>query len=202
MGPHHFVLKRLHSLTGILPIGFYLVEHFFVNSYATRGPEAFNRAAGFMQGLPYLLALEIVVLYLPILYHGVYGLFITYGGSSNAEAYGSFRNWMYLLQRASGVIVFAFIGFHVWNTRLSAVLAGAEVNFRWMAGALSDPWVFAFYVVGVIAAVFHFANGLWSFLITWGITPGRRAQGLAAAACGVIFVGLSYVGVDILLAFV
>ena len=32
-----FLLRRLHSLTGIVPIGAFLIEHFISNSEATKG---------------------------------------------------------------------------------------------------------------------------------------------------------------------
>ena len=34
----------------------------------------------------------------------------------------------------------------------------------------------AFYLVCVLAIVFHFANGLWSAAITWGLTVSRASQ--------------------------
>ena len=46
---------------------------------------------------------------------------------------------------------------------------GAEVNFDMMAEIFSNPFMIAFYVVGVISAIFHFANGLWSFAVSWGL---------------------------------
>jgi succinate dehydrogenase / fumarate reductase cytochrome b subunit len=32
------------------------------------------------------------------------------------------------------------------------------------------------YLVGILSATFHFANGLWAFCISWGIIVGPRAQ--------------------------
>ena len=58
-GVSHFYLRRLHSLSGIFPMGVFLLEHFFGNAFATRGPEAYNRYVEFLLGMPYLPALEI-----------------------------------------------------------------------------------------------------------------------------------------------
>jgi succinate dehydrogenase / fumarate reductase cytochrome b subunit len=40
LGVGHFYLRRLHSLSGVFPIGIFLLEHFFGNGLATREPEA------------------------------------------------------------------------------------------------------------------------------------------------------------------
>ena len=45
-----------------------------------------------------------------------------------------------------------------------------------------------FYLVCVLALVFHFANGLWTAAITWGLTLSVQAQrrwGFVCAAVGV-----------------
>ena len=51
-GVSHFYLRRLHSLSGIFPMGVFLLEHFFGNAFATRGPEAYNRYVEFLLGMP------------------------------------------------------------------------------------------------------------------------------------------------------
>ena len=33
-----------------------------------------------------------------------------------------------------------------------------------------------FYIICIVSAVFHFANGLWSFCVSWGITVTPRSQ--------------------------
>lgn len=49
-----FLLRRLHSLTGIVPIGAFLVEHFMSNAFATNGPIAYDDQVKFLTGLPSL----------------------------------------------------------------------------------------------------------------------------------------------------
>ncbi|MFZ4450597.1 succinate dehydrogenase cytochrome b558 subunit [Salibacterium aidingense] len=196
-----FMNRRLHSLLGVIPIGVYLVQHLTVNFFATRGAEAFNGAAHFMENLPFRLFLEIFVIYLPILFHAIYGLFIVFQGKSNTRRFGFFRNWMFLLQRITGVYLLVFIAWHVWQTRVQASF-GAEVNYDMMADILSSPFMLVFYIIGVLSATFHFSNGLWSFLVSWGITVNPRSQRIATYATAVIFVALSVVGMSALLAFI
>ncbi|MEH7128392.1 MULTISPECIES: succinate dehydrogenase cytochrome b558 subunit [Neobacillus] len=200
-GNREFVYRRLHSLLGVIPIGIFVMQHLVVNHYATVGVESFNKAANFMGNLPFRYVLETVIIYLPILFHAIYGLYIAFTAKNNASQYGFFRNWMFLLQRVSGVITLIFIAWHVWETRIAAAF-GNEVNFQMMQDILSSPFMFAFYVVGIISAIFHFANGLWSFFVSWGITVSPRSQVISTYVTIVIFLALSYVGVTTLLAFV
>ena len=48
----HFWLRRLHSLSGIFPIGFFLLEHMFSNAFILLGSEAYNGQIKFLQSLP------------------------------------------------------------------------------------------------------------------------------------------------------
>lgn len=196
-----FLLRRLHSLLGVIPVGIFLIQHLVVNHFATKSPEAFNNAAHFMESLPFRYALEIFVIFLPILFHAIYGLYIAFTAKNNVSKYGYGRNWMFMVQRFTGVVTLIFIVWHVWETRIAAAM-GAEVNYDMMANILASPAMFGFYVVGVIATIFHFANGLWSFCVSWGITVTPRSQQIATYVTMGIFVALSVVGVRALLAFV
>ncbi|MHC0037433.1 succinate dehydrogenase cytochrome b558 subunit [Pseudoneobacillus sp. C159] len=200
-GNREFFNRRLHSLLGVIPVGLFLMQHMIVNQFATRGESAFNSAANFMANLPFRYLLEAFIIFLPLLFHAIYGLYIAFTAKNNASRYGFFRNWMFLLQRVSGVITLIFITWHVWETRVAAAF-GAEVNFDMMANILSNPFMFAFYVVGVISTTFHFANGLWSFLVSWGITVSPRSQVISTYVTIVIFLATSFVFVRTLFAFV
>ncbi|MBC2685200.1 succinate dehydrogenase cytochrome B558 [Bacillus toyonensis] len=201
MKGREYTFRKWHSLMGVIPVGVFLTQHLIVNNFATRGAEAFNKAAGFMELLPFLYALEIFIIFLPILYHAIYGLYIAFTAKNNAVSYGYFRNWMFVFQRISGIVTLIFISWHVWETRIQAML-GKEVNYDMMADILNNPAMFAFYLVGVVSTIFHFANGLWTFCISWGITVSPRSQRISTYVTLAIFLGLSYVGVSALLAFI
>ncbi|EDL63200.1 succinate dehydrogenase cytochrome b558 subunit [Bacillus sp. SG-1] len=200
-GNREFNYRRLHSLLGVIPVGIFLIQHLVVNHFATRGEEAFNNAAHFMESLPFRIVLETFIIFLPLLFHAIYGLYIAFTAKNNVSRYGYFRNWMFLLQRISGVITLIFITWHVWETRVAAAF-GAEVNYQMMENILSNPFMMGFYIVGVISTIFHFANGLWSFLVSWGITVSPRSQVIATYVTIGIFVALSVVGIRALYAFV
>ncbi|KAB7708584.1 succinate dehydrogenase [Bacillus aerolatus] len=196
-----FFYRRLHSLLGVIPVGLFLVQHLVVNHFATRGEEAFNNASHFMENLPFRYLLEAFIIFLPLLFHAIYGLYIAFTAKNNAGRYGFFRNWMFFLQRVSGVITLVFIAWHVWETRIQAML-GANVDYQMMADIFSNPFMIGFYIVGVISTVFHFANGLWSFCVSWGITISPRSQRIMTFVTMGIFVALSIVGLRAIFAFV
>ncbi|QII50128.1 succinate dehydrogenase [Bacillus paralicheniformis] len=200
-GNREFVYRRLHSLLGVIPVGIFLIQHLVVNHFAASGEEAFNNAAHFMENLPFRYVLEIFVIFLPLIYHAVYGVYIAFTAKNNANRFGFFRNWMFVLQRITGIITLIFVSWHVWQTRIAAQM-GAEVNFDMMADILSSPIMLGFYIVGVLSTIFHFSNGLWSFAVTWGITVSPRSQRIATFVTMGVFVVLSYVGLRAILAFV
>jgi succinate dehydrogenase / fumarate reductase, cytochrome b subunit len=194
-----YTLRRLHSLSGVLPIGVFLGVHLFTNSKSVHGPIAFNRAAEEIARLPYVVLLEVFGIALPILFHIVLGILIAATARANVFGYGTARNWMYLLQRVSGVFLVFFIVAHVWTTRL-APDAGADL-FGLMERHLSHPGVFAFYLLGVVTAAFHLGNGLFGFAIHWGIATGRRAQTWAARIGFAVALVVALVGINALLGF-
>jgi succinate dehydrogenase / fumarate reductase cytochrome b subunit len=197
-----YVLKRLHSLTGVVPVGLFLLWHLFANSYAVHGRAAFNGIADGLASLPYVQLIELFGIALPILFHMALGVIIITSGQSNVGRYRYPGNWAYLLQRVSGIVLVAFILYHTWTTRLSPqVLAGDQDLFDLMQERLASPWMFAFYVLGVVSAAWHFGNGLFGFAIHWGLVTGVRAQRSVARVGYALFVILSLVGVNSLLAF-
>jgi len=193
--------RRLHSLLGVIPIGLFLIFHLSVNFMATKGEETFNTAAHAIEYVPMLIVVEWVVIYLPLIFHAVYGIYIAFTAKNNLGRFGFFRNWMFMLQRVTGIITLIFLVWHIWATRIQKAL-GAEVNFDMMAEIFSSPFMVAFYIVGVISAIFHFANGLWSFAVSWGLTITPKSQKIMTYVTLVVFVVLSYIGVSAIFAFV
>lgn len=198
----HFWLRRLHSLSGIIPIGAYLAFHLWENSTALRGPEAYNEMVRTLQQTPFAVALEVLVIAVPIVFHSVYGLFVTATAQPNVLSSRHLRNWMYFSQRVTGVIVFAFLVFHYWTTRLVQLEDHESLDlFRLMQASLENPWIYAFYIAGILSATLHLANGVWSFSIVWGLTTGPRAQRRMMYVSAAVFLALSVLGLRSIQAF-
>ncbi len=77
-----FLLRRLHSLSGVVPIGAFLLEHFISNAEAFKGPAAYGKQVEFLNSLPFVFLLELFFIWIPIAYHGLYGLWIWYQGET------------------------------------------------------------------------------------------------------------------------
>lgn len=203
----HFVLRKLHQLTGIIPLGLFMLEHFYSNWVAVHGSKEFNEGVEWLHSMPYLLVLEFGFIFLPLLYHSIYGLIITYEARPNNYAYGHTRNWLYVIQRITGVILFFFIIWHLYEFRIAsqipAAMKGNNVDsFRIVHDRLIMGAEFAWYVVGIGSVVFHLANGLWLFLVDWGIAIGPRAQKTLGYVCTIIGIGLFVFGIDAASAFI
>jgi len=203
-----FLLHKLHSLSGVFPIGFFMIFHLVANSYSLRGEAEFNTVVKVIGYFPFVTLIEMGVIFLPILFHAIYGLFIAaemQGPGGNMAHYGYTRNWFYWLQRVTGVIALFYICYHVYTTTGQrwmyewTVADGKEQGFRAIAYE-AMAWRFVgigytlFYVIGVGAACFHLANGLFNFCIRWGITIGKEAQKISAYVWSFVGVALAIIG--------
>lgn len=161
-----FYLRRLHGITGIFPVGYFLLYHL-------REGASFS-SSGMAYGL--------LLLWLPLLFHSLYGIFITYEGSMNICSYGYLRNYMYFLQRLTGIFIFIFLIGHVYLMKTGSFENTLFYNF--------------FLFSGVVLAIFHFANGFFGFLIDMGATVGEKAQKVAVALSFVAFVIFAAYGIQ------
>ncbi len=196
-----YFYRRLHSLLGVVPIGIFVVQHLIVNHFIVYGEESFNKAAGFMGNLPFVLALEIFVIYLPLIFHAVLGVYIVLNAKNNVGTYGFARNWLFFLQRITGIITLIFVVWHVWQTRIQVALGNAEVNAQLMQDILQQPFYFWFYIISILAVVFHLANGLWGFAVTWGIAQSPRSQQIITYFTVLVFIVVSFIGIRTIFVF-
>jgi succinate dehydrogenase / fumarate reductase cytochrome b subunit len=192
-----FILRRLHSLSGIVPVGAFLFEHILIsNSTAISSPDAYARQVSFLANLPLVFFLELFGIWLPIAFHALYGFYIWYRGDGNTIEYPWTGNWMYTAQRWTGGIAFAYILWHTWTMRVTGVDLHdhPDLSFAKVAAEVHHPLLLAFYVVGLICASWHFAYGIWLFCAKWGIVSGDKAQQRFLRVCIAFFLLMSIVG--------
>ncbi len=238
--PRPFVLRRLHSLMGLW-LCFYLCEHLLVNSQAAWFLQddgyGFIKSVNFIHSLPYLKAVELILLGLPFLIHAVWGIeylrtsklnaFKTSGKTPALAQYKSNRayswqritSWILLIGVIAHVIQMRFVDYpktvYVGDEKhyivkvkadpaLSSVVtkldgkfysdepiptlkvkSGQEVVITKNAGSafflivrdtMKDRFMVILYSIFVVAAVYHAFNGLWTWMITWGITLTKLSQ--------------------------
>ncbi len=201
-----FVLRRLHSLTGIIPVGAFLFEHILISNATAigqNGPAAYARQVTFLGNLPLVFFLELFGIWLPIAYHALYGFYIWYRGDSNTASYPWSGNWMYTLQRWSGGIAFIYIAWHVYTMRFAGadLHLSPELSFGKVQHEVFQTPLFLFYVIGLIAASWHFAYGIWLFCAKWGVVSGEKAQKRLLTVCLAFFLLMTGVGLASLTSF-
>ena len=118
MDKHHFILRRLHSLSGIFPVGLFIIAHLFTNAQMAWNDagDTFQHEVNFIHSIPALVFIEIS-LWVGIGFHALLGLYYTFSGRSNVRAYSYSANWRYTLQRISGIVALVFIFFHIATLR-------------------------------------------------------------------------------------
>jgi len=193
---HSFLWRRLHSLSGIVPIGAFLIEHILSNFETWNGPLAYAQQVKFLNSLPLVRVLEWGLIFIPLAFHALYGVWIAFRGRVNVNVYPWASNWMYLTQRVTGLIAFAYIIQHVIRQRFLGVQLPEHPGaaFAKVQHELSNPWMLAIYVIAMIATTWHFAYGIWLFAVKWGITPGDKARKRFGYVCGAFGTALCLMG--------
>ena len=209
---NNFLLRKLHQITGIVPLGAFFFVHMFTNSKAMSGAKVFNDAVSDIHHIPYLLFVEIFGIFLPLLYHSVYGVIISSEAKVNIGRYNYNRNWFYVFQRVTGIFLFLFLLFHILNLRFGVIpglvsygnpVAGnAARAFDIVAAEFKNIGILIFYILGVVATAWHLAYGIWLFAVDWGIVIGEKAQKFSLYACLGLAVFLGAVGINAAVAFV
>ncbi|MFQ5592521.1 MAG: succinate dehydrogenase [Phycisphaerae bacterium] len=204
---YYFLVRRLHSLTGIVPVGVFLCIHLSVNASIIAGPGAFQFAVDQIHNLSklgILQTVEVLFIILPIAFHAVVGILIWLTSKPNVMAYQYCGNARYLLQRWTGLIALMFILVHLWHIHW-IIPGGTEFDAHRAAAsaaeALDRSWTSPVYAVGIVCTVYHLANGIWTFLIVWGITITPKAQARSAYFCAAIGIILLLLGLGSLRTF-
>jgi succinate dehydrogenase / fumarate reductase, cytochrome b subunit len=151
-----------------------------------------------LQTIPYRPIVEWLFIFLPMLFHGGYGIYIWLRGQSNVSSYPWVKNWLYTFQRYTGLIAFVYIGWHLYTERW---LTHGRSTYANVEQDLANPWFLAFMAVGVVASSFHLGVGIWNFLCKWGLAATVRAQRAAGKLGVLVAVAFALVGVLILISF-
>lgn len=196
----HFILFKAHSLTGLIPIGLFLILHLSVNSLRTVGVLQYQLSIDLINNLPFLLWIEISFIYIPLLFHSIMGFYISFSGRINVFRYNYPRNWLYTLQRLTGGVVFVFLVYHMATTVGPKLYYGKDMFLAapFLIDIMNDEfgsWMGRIiYLIGILSATFHFANGLWGFCISWGLIIGPKAQRNASVMFMLFGLGLTVIG--------
>ena len=191
---HSFLLRRLHSLSGIVPVGLSWSNILFRMPSPPGGPRPTQSKSNFCP---------------------VFRLWSVWSYSASGCPYSITRCMASLIFGTAATAISVNIhGLATGCTRHSAgpVQSPSSISsgtpgtcalaaftcpshpasaFGKVQAEFHSPWAVAFYAVGIVCASWHFAYGLWLFAAKWGITVGdgaRRKFGYACAAIGLVFV--------------
>lgn len=211
---HEFAIRRLHSLTGIVPLGLYMCVHLTTNASLLNGPETFQRAVFLIHSPGQLLPLiEWGGIFGPLVFHAVLGIWIAKTGRTNSSQYRFTSNKRYSWQRWTGFIALVYLFLHVmhlhggvhfegWMNAIDKIgfgqfrpyNAGSSLVYAMQRG-YGVIWP-VIYLVGVLACVYHFINGLWTAGITWGLWISPKAQQRATKVCVALGVVLTVISLS------
>lgn len=199
-----FLLRRIHSITGIFPVGIFLVYHLFTQLYLHSGAEVYNEHTNAFYDSPMAMLLLAIFVYIPLFFHSIYGLKLSNSLLNVSEVgaqteYRYLANVLYWLQRLSGVGVFLFIGAHLTMTQLITRIEGEYgMHYEHLQAGFLNPdsglVTLAVYVLGILGASFHFSNGINTFCITWGITLTPLSQKMVRNFSIGVFIALTMIG--------
>ncbi|HET6879745.1 MAG TPA: succinate dehydrogenase cytochrome b558 subunit [Pirellulales bacterium] len=212
-GRHEFLMRRLHSLSGLVPVGAYMCIHLMTNATVLGGPRTFQEKVDTIHSLgPVLPFVEWTFIFIPIIFHAALGIVRAVNCEPNSGAYRYGSNVRYTLQRVTAWIALFFIAWHVfhmhgwlhfdWTNNAIHSLGGGKFDpehaTSTAAAALQPLLVKILYAIGVLACVYHLANGLWTSGITWGIWTTPAAQRRADYVCTAFGLLFAFIGLSAL----
>ncbi|MEO7108838.1 MAG: hypothetical protein ABI183_00255 [Polyangiaceae bacterium] len=164
-------VRRLHSLSGVVPLGVFLVEHLWATSGAIRGRVVFDARVIWLDHLRVGTLFEIVFILVPLLFHAGYGVVLAFEKKDDPDRYPYADRHFRFLLRASGLLSLVFIAWHVWELPLQRLLAKIpaadlfDLLSLHLATTVSGvPWRAIGYFLGLFLTVFHFSYGMVSFV--------------------------------------
>lgn len=197
-----FWASKIFSFFGIFPIGLYVFFHLYGNLRSLLGEESFNQHLREWHSLPMSFTLFVLVIWIPITYHGLYGLFSMKKSQFNGGRFPYFGNLKYILQRLSGLGLLLFIPAHLYKTKIEPSLEGVSLDFNHMVHGLKEPLTFFVYMLGILGVSYHLSNGLWQFSIGWGIVRTEKGMKRVQKLSYVLFILLLLMGYGALYGFI
>lgn len=174
---HLDTLRKLHSFTGLFPLGAYLLFHAYEHAAIRAGRDALVARLSRTTSAP----LEVVCVLLPLLVHAALGVRLARVAPDRSPyASPAFAR----LQLWSGLAAALFLLWHVatiWGARV--VESRPAAAYEAMLDHVGTLPAAALYVLGVSAVCIHFGQGLSSLLLRHGLRRWnpRVARGLGAA---------------------
>jgi succinate dehydrogenase / fumarate reductase cytochrome b subunit len=180
---------RVQVWTGVVPLAGFFVTHLALQASALWGPRTYASVVG-LDRSTLGLAVQIVLIYLPLVVHAVLGAarFSRRDSAATPAWAGRFGRPVQQLS-AAVLLIFVLAHFCEFPYRLwTGVIAPSDYYPDLCARLSSTAWggiplVAIGYLLGVAAAALHGAHGLYHAGFSLGLIRAERARRWAGACC-------------------
>jgi succinate dehydrogenase / fumarate reductase cytochrome b subunit len=197
------LLRRVFTLSGVVPLGAFLVIHLATNTRALAGEAAFLRTVNDYSRVPGLTLFEVLFVFAPLLFHTGFGLWLVVARRPLTEP-TPYPPTVRVAVRVTGVLAVAFLAMHLPELRLRSpgVRPGGALLLSVLGADLSSlsygiPWRGVAYLLGSGCVCFHFAAGLWGFFASRRSGGSQRARRRAAWWAGAVGIIMWILFVDV-----
>jgi succinate dehydrogenase / fumarate reductase cytochrome b subunit len=191
----NFIAERLGSALAILPLGVWTLIHLWNNLAAFQGAPAWQTAVTEYPH-PFAEAIALAIVLVPLVWHVIWGITRIGQTRPNYPRYGFFVNLKFMLQRLSAVGVLLFLGAHLWLAFLKPRLLEGQVEpFSDISHEMHfhRPTLLV-YILGVLGIAYHFANGLHTAMMGWGVATTKRALQRSQIVAWIVFIVMLLMG--------
>ena len=140
-----------------------------------------------------------IFVYLPILFHGFYGLILLKKTKHNALTYPHFQNTLFTLHHITAFLSLGFILFHVYELKINPTCAEGARDYLCFVSYFQAWWKVGIYILGVTSVFFHFCYGAWNFLVNWGILISQKSRKIFLGIFFALFFFLSFTSILVIL---
>ena len=201
------LVRKLFALSGVVPLGIFLVLHLWTSAHALVSDASFTGAQRRASSIPGLLVLELCLVFAPLALHAAYGTWLTVTRHALTSP-SVYPRGVGTMMRVTGIIALAYVAYHLFELRFATDARGMRtdeiytvLSARLSSRTLSVPLRAMFYMLGVAAIAFHFAAGLWGHVVARGWARAPRARVSAAIGFGAIGAALFITAADVVTLF-
>lgn len=195
-----FWLRFAHSVSGMWLAVSLIIFFLAPYSAAISSQAAFDRVTFAIHRFSLWGPLLFIFVIIPFAFHSIVSLLMAYRSQFNVLNYGSYRNWMYVIERISGVLLVPFIIYHLAQTELP-YLEGRVFGFEQARMMLAKSTMRSIYAAGIVMICVYATGSFARFLSLSGIVAGRRSKDAIAAVMWVVAFVFAGWGLRVLFAF-
>jgi succinate dehydrogenase / fumarate reductase cytochrome b subunit len=183
-------LRRVHSLSGVVPLAGYLVLHIGETAESRGGRRAVARALSGASGELAGLVVEALLVLLPLAVHVALGAWIAWTDRRSTDAWPHPSVAMRAVQRATGFVALVFLAVHLSHTYVLELegMDGAAI-YDVLRRDLGTPLYLGVYALGLACVCAHFAIGMPAALRRFEIvrtTASHRNLRIVGAVVGAV----------------